>query len=450
MGRDGLGAAAGRLDRRVREIVSMPGAELSGLSLVVLREGRVAFEGYYGRRRIVPGSPERDLPVEAPTKFRVASMSKPVAGMGAMVLAERGLLDLDADLSTYLGFELRNPHWPGEPITAAMLLSHLSSLRDGESYNLPLGERISSFLLPGGEQYRGGEHFASPAAEGPDAGPGRRFCYCNLNYGVLATAMEAATGERFDRLMRKLVLEPLGLDASYNLLDLSDEGFAQLATLYRKSPEDGADSSESWDPAGPWVPQFDDHRGLRPASPCKLSPGLGPEALAAYRPGENGTLFSPQGGLRISALDYSRIVRLLMGGGELEGTRILSREGLRRMMTPRWKYDPARGNGHVGKGLGLETGLALMRITDTPGADRIAPEAGLPAGAGPRPWGHHADAYGLLGGMLFEPEEGFGFVYLIGGTAYPPERLRGEHSTFFLWEEELYAAILEEMRDGRV
>lgn len=444
MNAGGLERGIAELDRRARAVIAKPGAEISGLSLVVVREGVVAFEGCYGRRRIDAADPANDLPVDSLTKFRIASMSKPVAGVGAMILAERGLLDLDADLSGYLGFELRNPHWPGAPISASMLLSHVSTLRDADVYNIPLGGALSDMLSPEGPLYEGGLHFASPA-EGPSSGPGDRYCYCNLNYGVLATAMEAVTGKRFDLLMRELVFGPLGLDASHNVLSLSDEGFAHLATLYRKSPDDGADSSENWDPAGPWIPQFDDHRGKRPASPCRLAPGVAPGALADYRPGTNGTLFSPQGGLRISARDYAVIMRLLMGGGQVDGKRLLSPEGVGRMMNVRWKYDAARANGSLGHGLGLETGLALMRGTDTQGVDRL-----LPGGGGPRMWGHHADAYGLLGGTLFDPGTGFGFVYIIGGTAFPPENLRGRYSSFFLWEEELHAAILEELGDGRV
>jgi len=426
------------LDRRARETAAKPGGELSGLSLVVVREGEVAFEGYYGRRRIDPADASNDLSVDALTKYRIASISKPSVGLAAMILAERGVLDLDADLSGYLGFELRNPRWPGTPITAALLMSHLSSLRDGSLYNLPLGASLSDFFVPGGPSYVGGEHFAKPE-EGPDAGPGGRFCYCNLNYGVLATAMEAATGTRFDRIMRELVLGPLDLDASFNVNGLSDEGFAHLATLYRKAGED-----DVWDPAGPWIPQFDDHRGLRPASPCRLSPGLGPEALEGYRPGTNGTLFSPQGGLRISALDLSKIMRLFMNGGEFGGRRLVSAESVGRMMTSRWRYDPAKSNGELYNGLSRETGLALMRITDAPGGDRLVP------GGGPRPWGHHGDAYGLLGGMLFEPGSGFGLVYLMNGTACDPETHRGRFSSFFVWEEELHQAIFEEFGYGRV
>lgn len=63
-------------------------------------------------------------------------------------------------------------------------------------------------------------------------------------------------------------------------------------------------------------------------------------------------------------------------------------------------------------------------------------------------WGHHGDAYGLLGGLLFEPGTGFGFAYLLNGTSVPPESRRGRYSSWFSWEEEVQAAVLEELGKG--
>jgi CubicO group peptidase (beta-lactamase class C family) len=276
--------------------------------------------------------------------------------------------------------------------------------------------------------------WAAPV-DGRDNAPGLYFCYSNLNYGILATVMERASGKRFDRFMKEEVLGPLGIDGGYNVNDLSDEGFAKLAALYRKAGED-----EAWKPDGPWLPQVDDYRGQRPAVACRLSPGLGPEALDAYEVGSNGAIFSPQGGLRISARDLARIVRLFIGRGEVDGFRLLSRDSVERMMTRQWAWDPQSRNGELYNGLTRETGLGLARTAaarDEQGGDRLV-ESG-----GPRLWGHHADAYGLLGGMLFEPDEGYGYVYLIGGTARQPEGLRGRFSSWFLWEEEIQSAILE-------
>ena len=63
-----------------------------------------------------------------------------------MRLVEQGRLDLDRDVSDYLGWSLRNPAFPDRPITLRLLLSHRSSLRDGVDYAIPLGTTLQSVL----------------------------------------------------------------------------------------------------------------------------------------------------------------------------------------------------------------------------------------------------------------------------------------------------------------
>ena len=427
-------------------MLSWPEAPLSGLAAIGIRGGRVVFEGAWGRRRIDGAGDFQgtqgggDLPVTPDTKFRVASISKTCVALAAMRLVERGLLDLDRDVSDYLGWTLRNPGWPDIPITTAMLMSHVSALRDGSNYNLPLPRRVEEFFREGSDSWEGGAHFARPE-RGRNLAPGRFFAYCNLNTGIMGTIFERIGGKRFDLFMRDELFAPLGLDAAFNLDLLSDGAFASLATLYRKGRDD-----ERWDPSGPWVAQFDDHKGRRPASSCRLSPGLGPESLEAYEIGSNGTLFSPQGGLRASIRDLGVIVRLFLGGGEIGGKRILRRESIDRMTTPWWSWDAESGNGEV-QGLPIrETGLGLIHIkavADATGSDRLVPEGG------PSLWAHHADAYGLLGCLAFDRESASGYAYLIGGTGRDPQTFRGEYSSWFRWEEAIHRAFVEELAIGK-
>ncbi len=432
---------AAMLDKRLGETVIKEGGALSGLAVALLDGGKVVHEACFGRRYIDPSDGAQDLPVQADTLFRVASISKTVTALGAMLLVERGLLDLDGDLSGYLGFDFRNPSFPRDKITAAMLLSHTSSVRDDGGYVLPLPYRMEDFVLGRGEAAKGygSLHWATPI-DGRDPSPGGYFCYSNLNYGILATVMEKLSGERFDTYMRDRVLRPLGIGGGYNAADFSDEELSRLAVLYRKA---GAD--DAWHTDGPWVPQVDDLRGKRPALACRIAAGLGPQLLEDYEIGTNGAIFSPQGGLRICLRDLEKVAGLYMGGGEVGGKRLISPASVQRMMTERWSYDAGRRNGELYNGLTRATGLGLARTTaarDEQGGDRLL-EWG-----GPRMWGHHGDAYGLLGGMLFDPKEGFGFIYLIGGSASPPEKSRGKYSSWFIWEEEIQEAILEEAGRG--
>src|SRR5690606_3223998 len=85
--------------------------------------------------------------VTAGDPVRIASISKLVTAIGVMRLVEAGKLDLDADVSAYLGWELRNPSFPDQPITLRLLLSHRSSLTDAAGYwQTPLGGQVRDIL----------------------------------------------------------------------------------------------------------------------------------------------------------------------------------------------------------------------------------------------------------------------------------------------------------------
>ncbi len=143
--------------------------------------------------------------VTADDPVRIASISKLVTALGVMRLVDEGKLDLDRDVSDYLGWELRNPAWPDKPITLRLLLSHQSSLVDGgELYIVPLEETLRRRL---------GDPRVWDTAHAPGSG---WFHYTNLNFPVVASVMERVSGERLDRLMTRLVLKPLKLDACYN------------------------------------------------------------------------------------------------------------------------------------------------------------------------------------------------------------------------------------------
>lgn len=429
------------LDNQLQSILNMPDAKLASLAVVVVDNDDIVFKGYYGSRYIDPLNPANNLAVNQDTKFRIASISKLVATIGAMQLVERGLLDLDADINGYLGFTLRNPHYPDIPITTRMLVSHTSSIRDASVYSIPLPYQMSDFFLPMGAFYADGEHFAIPTNE-IDPVPGKYFHYCNLNFGLLASIMESVSGERFDEYMSEHVLKPLGIDGGYNVHHISDEGFKNIATLYRKF--DG----EKWNPAGKWYPQVDDYEGIRPASLARIeNPDSGDSSgsksimtLEDYQLGSNGTMFSPQGGLRISALDLAKILQVCLNHGRYGDTRILKPESITQMMANHWTYDAQAKNGDTHDGMMRSWGLSMQRTTATQaanGGDKITASSDI------KMYGHGGDAYGLLSGLWFNPERKIGFIYMLGGVAKNPENYQGEYSSFYRWEEQIMTAIFD-------
>lgn len=393
-------SAAQRLDRAFARTVADPIHGMSSLSVLAIRGGEVSYEGQFGLRHIGAGRPaNRD------TMYRIASISKVVTTIGVMKLVEQGKLSLDQDVSAYLGFQLRNPAFPTRAITLRMLLSHTSSLRDAAGYSWGTKVALREVMQQGGAMWA------------VDHAPGTHFTYCNLNWGVVGTVMEAASGERFDRLMRRLVLQPLGIRGGYNVADLPAAHWADVATLYRKR---ATDDGHPWNPAGPWVPQVDDT-----SVPAPRVAGLD-----TYVAGRNGTLFSPTGGLRISAADLGKIMLMFIDQGKHEGTPFLQPASVASMFSRQWTYSAVSANGDTSNGLFAAWGLGAQHFEDREGQ-----RSSLVEGAGFTASGHLGDAYGLRSVFALDRLNRNGMVVLIGGTAHDPESTPGQYSALSRQEE---------------
>ncbi|HEX8126761.1 MAG TPA: serine hydrolase domain-containing protein [Allosphingosinicella sp.] len=335
----------------------------------------------------------RALAIDDPV--RIASISKLHVALGVMRLVEQGRLDLDEDVSKRLGWTLRNPAFPDRPITLRLLLSHRSSLRDDVSYALPLGMTVEKAV-------------AAPEAWDKEHPPGTFFRYSNLGFPVVASVMEKSTGERFDRLMDRLVLKPLGLHACFNWTTCSSATIARAAVLYA--------------PDGTVV--RDDLKGSPP--PCPVVPAeAGGCDLSDYRPGTNGALFSPQGGLRISVRDLAKVGAMLLRSGRLpDGSAFLKEESIAQMESLHWRFEgdngDSEGSFYCGYGLAVQI-LAQCAPKDDPFAD-----------SRPR-LGHAGDAYGLRSGLWIDRATGRGIAYFATGLGDDPERGRSAYRAIEEW-----------------
>lgn len=304
------------------------------------------------------GVAERAVTIDDPA--RVASISKLVVAIGVMRLSEQGKLDLDLDVNEYLGWRVRNPAFPDAPITLRALLSHQSGLRDSVDYIVPLDGSLEAVL-------------ADPKAWDAIHAPGTYFSYANINSPLIAAVVEGATDERFDRLMARLVLTPLGLDACYNWGDgCSDGRRAQVVTLLRPNGDLARDAPMN----GP--------------DPCAVYPASDGscDVDKLYVLGRNGSAFSPQGGLRISASDLAKIGQLLLR----DGAPLLSPKSFAQMIGPVWTFDGK--NGDDDKSYFTGYGLGVHWLTDTQGN---------------RWFGHVGEAYSLRAGFWINPVERKGF-----------------------------------------
>ncbi|MEM9777358.1 MAG: serine hydrolase domain-containing protein [Chloroflexota bacterium] len=395
-------------DTQLDQLINDPKWPTYGAAVIQVKSGEVVAKACAGPS------------ISIHTRFRIASISKFVAAMAFAKLAATGKLDLNQDVSDWLGFELRHPRFPNDPITLTHLLSHTSTLRDATAYSMPMPHTVDEFFRPGAVWYEDGAHFGTE-----DFSPGQFFTYCNLNYGIAASVLEKVTGRRFDLYMREAIFEPLGISPSYNVSLFTTEQIQTLSPLFRLRD-------------GVWQPQVDDHKGVVPA-PLSIIENpdvhekfverfgdIRPKSdLENYELGTNGTLFSPQGGLRISAVELLVIMRHVSAAFQA------GEPWVAELIRPNWRSNDSGSNGDNFGGLMTDWGVGTHLF------DR---QLGWLEEPHPNFVGHLGEAYGLLSGLLFDPNSGDGLIYIIPGTSGSPEENPGRKSAFSAWEE----VIIEE------
>lgn len=332
----------GQADRVTAVIDSlMKTKPVVGLSVAAVKNNRIVYVQSFGYKRL-----EGNIPLTNDCIFRIASISKSFSATAILQLQERGKLSIDQDVSQLIGFPVRNPRYPDSVITLRLMMSHLSSLNDSQGY----------FSLDAIHPDRNPQWKAAYNSYPP----GTQFNYCNLNYNMIGAIIERVSGERFDQYIYRHILQPLGLYGGYNLDDLDS---SRLAAIYEYRSDSGK---------------------------FVLSPGAyasRTKEIAAYQPGYSTPLFSPTGGMKISAEDLARYMIMHSRQGKSGGKRILSRKSAGLMQTP--QQESSR------YGFAIET------------ADKILPGKVL--------WGHTGSAYGLYSAMFFQPDEKFGFVVITNG-----------------------------------
>jgi CubicO group peptidase (beta-lactamase class C family) len=362
----------------------------------------VAFDRETTTPLIVEGVAERTSgrAVEANDPVRVASISKLVMALAALRLAEEGVVDLDADISDYLGYKVRAPNYPDAPVTLAQILAHRAGLRDDGGYIIPLGESLR-------------EKLARPDAWYADAPPGEApFEYANLGSPVVATVLEAASGERYDALIERLVFAPLGIEACVNWTRCSPQMVARAVALYRDTGEPARDFPGDLPPG------------------CSIPVAEGVECdLAGYVPGTNASVFSPQGGVRIGMVDLARLGQALMR----DGSGLLSAQSLDLLFAS--AAPPVEGQAYFcGYGLGIQK----IETPGRPCIDNLFED-------GRARFGHPGEAYGLRSGLWFDPESGTGLAFFT--TVVPPRTGAEGESGFDPREIALVQRALAEMKE---
>ncbi|HOG24564.1 MAG TPA: serine hydrolase domain-containing protein [Bacteroidales bacterium] len=339
------GYRAHKADIRLDEL----GKELNavGLSVAVICDNQVVYTGATGFKNLETGEP-----LDSSHLMRIASISKSFTATAIMQLYEAGCFDLDDDIGKALGFPVRNPLYPDIPITYRMLLSHTSSLSDSAGYF------TLDVIRPDitGDVSRSFNAYA----------PGTGYQYCNLGFNTLGTLVEIHSGERFDQYVRYNILEPLGVYASFNVNDLDTTRFATIYTFQQ----------------GQFIPQPQAYNS-------RISD------IENYVMDSSTVIFSPTGGLKISAPDLARQALVQINDGTLDGREVLTPQSVALMQTPLSPGGPDSADTGLGYGFALQKTDKLIE--------------------GEIMTGHTGSAYGLFSAMFFEKDKKFGFIVLCNG-----------------------------------
>lgn len=312
-----------------------------GASVVVVKEGNVIYTHSFGLKDL-----ENKKPLTDQDLFRIASISKSFSATVIMQLVEAGKISLDDDFGDLVGFKIRNPKFPDQKITLKMALSHTSSLNDSQGYlNLDV---INPDKNPNWAKCYN------------DYAPGSKFDYCNLNFNLIGAIIEKKSGERFDYYVKNHILKPLGLYGGYCIDSLDSTRFVKLYEYHT--------DTKTYTPSpGAYAPRRTE--------------------IANYVMGYTTPIFSPTGGMKISATDLAKYMMMHMNYGTSNGVKIITKKSAKKMQTALTDEE--------GYGLAIRT------------ADQLIPGVKLK--------GHTGSAYGLYSTMFFNPKEKFGFVIITNG-----------------------------------
>ena len=346
---EAVGLSGPRLDRLTEAMQAyVDDGRLAGAVVLVARRGRVAYLRSFGQRDIESGSPMADDAI-----FRIASQTKAIISTGVMVLQEEGRLLISDPVGRYLPEFARTQVAVGRDgggyevvdargrITIRQLLTHTSGVSYG---NGPASDRWESAGIQGwyfaDREEPVGDTIARIAALPFDAHPGEQWIY-GYSIDILGALIEAVSGQPLDEFLRTRILDPLGMEDTHFYLPLDKRD--RLATVYSAT-----------------------NNGLERAPNPGHMVGQG-----AYVDGPR-TSFSGGAGLLSTAIDYARFLQMMLNGGELEGTRLLSRKTVELMTTNHLTDQPFR----AGQGFGLG-----FSIVENVGA------RGLPGSKGEYGWG---------------------------------------------------------------
>jgi CubicO group peptidase (beta-lactamase class C family) len=185
--------------------------QMPGLACLAVKNDSIVFLGFRGYANV-----NQKKLFSRETRMVIASTSKTIPLTAIMQLYEKGLVRLDADISQYLPFQVRNPKHPNIPITVRMLLAHTSSISDAGylpalyylfgyvDYPQTLMSFEQNYLTTDGINYT--ENNFS------DNKPGEVYNYSNVGAALIACLVEHVAKTSFNQYCKSNIFEPLGMN----------------------------------------------------------------------------------------------------------------------------------------------------------------------------------------------------------------------------------------------
>ena len=336
------GFSAERL-RRIEPLIKshIAATDLSGAVTLVARRGKVVHFAAFGTTDF-----EANKPMRTDTLFRLASMTKPMTAVAVLMLMEEGKLILSDPVSKFIP-AFKSPKvaaWnlPNDPqgagvrlltadreVTLQHLLTHTAGLAVGTDGPAAESFRQAKLSPP----ISLAEYSRRVGALPLRFQPGTQWEYSPAaGFAVLGRVVEIVSGMSLDQFFRQRIFSPLGMSNTF--FDIPANRATDVAAVYTMT----AQGSVKQEPAAP------------------LPAGV--------------EFFSGAGGLTGTTEDYLRFCQMLLAGGQLEGTRLLSRKSV-ELMTDNAVGDLDLGNypveGQALKGYGFGLGVRVRKSTGASG-----------------------------------------------------------------------------------
>lgn len=381
----------GRLDAVFHRYVD--DGKIAGVVTYVSRRGEVVHEDAYGLADIEAGRP-----MTKDAYFYVYSMTKPVTSVALLTLYEEGKFQLDDPIALYLPELAGLKLYAGDAKDGSMLLK--DPVRQPTVHDV--FRHTAGFLYgsaPGGRNldraYAQAELMSGSLAEfAPKLGrlplayePGTEWIY-SVAHDVQARLVEVLSGMPFDQFCRQRIFEPLGMTET--VFGRPEALKDRFAVIYSE----------------------DENGKLKPTGALD-EPGAATRVLGGFS-------------LSATASDYARFAEMLVGNGELDGVRILSRKTVDLMASNHLPAGVLRGSAAGGVALGEGYGLGVRVVTDPA-------QAGNLTSAGTFGWSGAAGTH-----FFMDRDEGLVAVFMIQkmGAAGGP-RMAAEFETL------VYQAVVD-------